>query len=341
MGTNQDLGGGQKPAVSKATGAIESLTREAELALLIAEQEQDALYGDSIRYSRDLSMEAPLNEDGFTLADTVGEQDETLAALLGENEMWTRLVKQKSATDEDVKFWRYLRNRQGWSDRKIAEHVGVARATVVSRLGSTRRRQTEQSHRLAQKLNAARAAYETGARLVDIAGELYEDAGYASAESCYQALRRLFLERRIPIRPRSWKHGKRSRNAPREVYIEYWREQNRRATERRRVEPDKCSAVTREGRQCSRWARRGTQLCNVHAGLTGGPTVWTEAVVLGALRKWALQNGRRPQARDWNHAAVDHPNFRTVYGLFPSWPAAIHAAFHTEGVQPDSEKVAA
>lgn len=303
------------------------VARDAELASLIADQEQDILYGDTIRYSREVSLDAPLGDDNAeSLNDVVGAADADLAAMLGENETWVALVSQKQVTDEDVRFWRYLRMRQGWTNTKIAEHVGVSALTVGSYLRKPPRRGSPQSVALAAKLPVARSAYEAGARLIDVAEQLYLQAGYGSAESCYQALRRLFLDRRVAIRPQSWKHGMRSLTADPETSRLYWRAHNRRVRDRRRALLGRCQATTREKKPCSRWAREGTNLCNVHAGLSGGPTVWTPEAILGALNTWKAAHGHYPRPRDWMHAAVEHPNFKTVYGQFPSWPWAVGCA---------------
>jgi hypothetical protein len=312
-------------AMSKRPDQVAASVLDAELAELIAEQEQDMLYGDTIRYSRTVSLDAPLNDDADagSLADVVGEADAALADMLGENDTWVALVSQKAITDEDVRFWKYLRRRHGWTNTKIAAHVGVSDATVGNYLRAPVRRLSAQGTALSAMLPAARGTYEAGARLIDVAAQVYERTGYASPESCYQALRRLFLDRKVAIRPRSWKHGMRSRTASRETYIAYWKEQNRKASERRRAELTKCAAITREGRRCSRWARRGIAHCNVHSGLRGGMMTWPRERIAAAISAWTVENGRTPQPRDWLRTGPGHPSFKTVYNHFASWPEAL------------------
>jgi hypothetical protein len=320
-------------AVARSGGRQRNAAEEAELARLIAEQTDDDT--PWVKTDGRRSLDAPIaSSDGaYSLVDMLGDHDEQLLDLVGENETFLRLVTTRGVSDEDLKFWRYLRTRQGWTYKRIADHVGVNVNTVLRHI-SKRRGERLSPQGLALKSAEKRAvvAYDAGARLIDVAQVLYQEAGYKTPESCYQALRRLFLARGHAIRPQSWKHGRRSRAASRETYIAYWKEYNRAAAERRRATLRKCEATTRERKPCSRWARHGTTLCNVHAGLSGGPTIWTPEAILAALNGWRVAHGCYPRPRDWTHAAVEHPNFKTVYGQFPSWPAALQratfAAFH-------------
>lgn len=168
--------------------------------------------------------------------------------------------------------------------------------------------------------------YESGARLIDIAAELYVEAGYSSPESCYQQLRKLFLARGVAIRPQSWKHGARSRTADRETYLAYCKEMNLRAKERRRARLTKCTAWTRTGLQCSRWARQNTPFCNVHGGRAGGPQWWLPDRIVAALNQWRDEHGRYPRARDWRTSSLTHPTFNTVYNRMGSWRIALDEA---------------
>lgn len=300
-------------------------SREEELAALIAEQEAD----DTDRiWQREMSLDATLNDDADagTWYDVHGEDDAQLAEMLGDDESWVQLVSVRQITDEDIKLWRHLKERQGWTFQQIAEHVGRSHNTIKKYLPRYSYRRTRTQIALNEKFKLAKRSYEKGDRLIDVAEHLYEAAGYKTPESCYQALRRLFLRRRVAIRPASWKHGMRSRSVPREVYIAYWKAQNRKARERRHAALAKCSATTREGNPCSRFARNGTTLCNVHAGLSGGPTVWTYDRLVQALNDWYDGHGRYPVPAEWRRADVAHPNFKTVYNTFGSWPNAISVA---------------
>lgn len=304
-----------------------SAVHEKELARLIAEQEADDTYRV---WQRDLSLDASPPFDSGSFHEVVGDEDERLRELLGENETWMALVKQKRVTDEDVKYWRYLRTRLGWSNVRIAQECGVSSTTVWAHLGKPTRRVTEWGQILNEKLSFAKAAYARGARLIDVAEAVYEQAGYKSPESCYQALRRLFLDRRVPIRPRAWKHGKRSKLATRETYIAYWREQNWKARDRRRSRLRPCVGITRSGDRCSRSAIGGSPFCVTHSGY-GRKRTWTFEAVDDAICKWADAQGRPPRTSDWRHATLEHPNFKTVYNLYRvGWNEAIQQALARE-----------
>lgn len=86
------------------------MTSEEELALLIAEQEKDAAYGDRINYSRDLSLDKPLGvgEGASTLAEIVGEKDGQLTELIG---------------DEAASQTRWIGRPQKWTRRQIISHI--------------------------------------------------------------------------------------------------------------------------------------------------------------------------------------------------------------------------
>jgi hypothetical protein len=100
--------------------------------------------------------------------------------------------------------------------------------------------------RLLERLTTAAADYMAGARIIDVAASIYRDIGYSTPESCYQQLRHLFHSAGIPVRPRSWKHGRTSRENAREDRLAYYRENNRRAAERRQEQLTRCSAITRQ-----------------------------------------------------------------------------------------------
>lgn len=305
-----------------------SMSREVELAALIAEQEAD----DTDRiWQREVSLDQKLNDeaDAGTWYDLHGEDDAQLAEMLGDDETWVQLVSVRQITDEDIKLWRHLKEKQGWTFMQIAEHVGRSHNTIKKYLPRYSYRRTKTQIALNDQFKLARRSYEAGDHLIDVAAHLYEAAGYKSPESCYQALRRLFLRRRVAIRPGSWKHGLRSRSASRETYIAYWKAQNRKARDRRQAALTRCEGWTRQGNQCSRWAVAESRFCNIHSGRVGGPRHWTMERVCSALVEWTEKHGRRPKPADWTHAAPDHPNFKTVYNLFRSWPEALDAAFRT------------
>jgi AraC-like DNA-binding protein len=303
-----------------------TVAEQAELDRLIAEQSADDATHQL--WSRERSLDASMvqGEGEFTLLDTLGEQDDRLLDLVGDNETFVRLISTRRTTDEDVKLWRYLRVRQGWTYKQIAEHAGVNPKTVMRHISRGKTRSTAQALALRNQEKRALLAYQAGAKLIEIAEVLYEEAGYKTPESCYHGLRRLFLLRGHAIRPKSWKHGMRSKAAPHETYIAYWKQQNRKARDRRRAALGRCEGTTRQGTRCSRYARQGTTLCNVHSGLAGGPTVWTPEAVLDALNSWKDTHGNYPRPREWTKAAVEHPTFNTVYSRFPSWPKAIEKA---------------
>lgn len=87
-----DLGGrGQKatlwfPATDQVAGAKsqEDAGRLRELQVLIEQQETDEQRGDWAENTGALSLDASRNEDGFTILDTLGDEDEQLADLMEE-----------------------------------------------------------------------------------------------------------------------------------------------------------------------------------------------------------------------------------------------------------------
>lgn len=322
----QDLG--SATPVERAT-PLSSKTRDEELKALIAEQEADDTYRV---WSRELSIDQPVSDatDSATWHDFLGDEDEQLLDLVGGNETWVEMVpvSKRDVTDEDVKFWRYLKERQGWTAKDIAEHVGRSYTTVKKYLPRYSYRRTQNQLALNKQFQLAKSSYEAGDRLIDVAAALYEQAGYKTPESCYQALRSLFLRRKVVIRPQSWKHGRRSNAASRETYIAYWKEQNRKARDRHRATLRRCAGETRAGNQCSRWAVQDLAFCNIHAGLVK-PRHWTVDRVCTALIAWTEEHGRRPRPVDWKYAAPNHPNFKTVYGLFSTWDLALDTALGT------------
>lgn len=322
-----------------------TLTREEELAALIAEQEVDAEQGDRIRFARDVSLDKPLSDDvDATLADVVGAEDVALDELLGQNETWVAFMETSRSTDGDVEFWRYLRDVESWTYKAIAERVGVTAQTVTKRISALPKQRNTRSTRalrghLDKKAKAAHTLYRTPDwTLRSLAEQLYEGCGYASVDSCYQALRKAFQRERLPIRTRAeanrlfhTKHGMRARSATPEQYRAYNKRQNDKARERRQASLRPCWAITRADTPCKRSAIGGMNFCVAHGPL-GRRRKWTMDVVCDSLVAWADQNGRRPTPRDWKNATDDYPNFKTVYDLFGSWPAAMYAAFDAEQV---------
>lgn len=307
-----------------------SLTREAELALLIAEQEEDARAGHRVRSMGKYTLDTQVGEDGSTLAEFVGEEDSDLLALIGGNETARRIVHDDHVSEKDIGSWWYARYRRKWTLDQIADHFGTTPKVVRYHLKKKRRRETELTARLEAKLPIARSAYERGARLIDIGAELYEEIGYSSPESCYQALRKLFRHKGVPIRPKTWKHGMRSRTASREQYEAYWRTQNAKAKARRHARLNRCPAITREGTRCKRWAIEGRAFCVNHNADTRRKRRWSAYVICDALRVWVAIHGVPPKPADWTHATAEHPNFKTVYDVFGSWPSALDAALTTQ-----------
>jgi AraC-like DNA-binding protein len=307
----------------------ERSVRDVELAALIAEQERDDLYGDRITSARrEVSLDAPLSADANagSWADLVGEDDEQIAQLLGEDETEIRAVRDATVTAQDVASWRWARSRRKWTYKQIAEHFGVSASTVQYRLSKPTRRESERRARLEARFEFAKAAYENGAFLMDIAAELHREVGYATRESCRQALYHLFADRRVKMRPRSWKHGMRSCTATPEQVREYQRQQSLKWRQRHRANPPtRCAETTQTGRRCRCWALEGSDLCRVHA-LPHPMQKWTRENVIDAMRLWAKRNGRYPTPREWVRASDDHPTFKTVYDLFDSWPAALEVA---------------
>lgn len=74
----------KQPTANLTLGDAE---RETELAALIESQKEELQRGDWIDSEKghwaDKSIDAPLTEDGFTILDTLGEEDEVLAELVG------------------------------------------------------------------------------------------------------------------------------------------------------------------------------------------------------------------------------------------------------------------
>jgi len=310
-----------------------TMTREEEIATLIAEQERDALYGDRITHSRCLSLDAPLTSDSGagTWADLVGDSDVALDELLGEAETFIRTVRvSRSVTAKDVASWHWARTRRKWSYRKIGAHFGVSHSTVRRHLTKRQRRESAPLEYLEAKFEVIRAVYERGSRLIDIANEIYTEAGYASPESCYQGLRQLLIDRGVPRRPGRWKHGLRSQMASVEDQRRYRNEKNAELRRqgltctRKPIRP--CPAVTKYGRPCRRLAVEDSQFCMVHGAAKHPTQKWTRANVCEALRLWESENGVAPATHDWERATSEHPSTGTVYMLFGSWPEALRVA---------------
>lgn len=302
-----------------------SLTREAELALLIAEQEADDRGDLAGGWSRFTSFDAPLTEEGLTLADVIGEEDIEIAALTADDSTHVRLVTDKRVRESDVASWRWARFRRGWSYAQIAAHFGVNYAVVYYHVRKTWRLPSERRDRLEAKLPVFREAYERGATLLEIATEFYEESGYASPESCYQQVRLLFHYHGVPLRPGgTWKHGLRSRTATEAQRREWAARSLAAANARRRARLVRCPEKTKRGRLCRRWVIAGEDRCVVHARHV--PARWTREVVIERLRAWRDAHGRFPRTYEWTKAAEDHPTFKTVYDLFGSWGNALAEA---------------
>lgn len=294
-----------------------SLTREAELALLVADQEKD----DSYRvWQRELSLDKQLTDDSDAgnLHDLLGTD------LFGEDVGITRSEGQgkEGPSDKDLAYWKYLRFKCKWKLRRISEHVGVPQSTISRHLKRRYRRDSENMDALEARFDVAKAAYERGARLIDIAAEYYEECGYASPESCYQQLRIVFVARGVPrFRRGRYKHGMLSRDATEKQRKEYWKEHWRNVSERHRATLTKCKATTRAGNRCKRWSISDSEYCVNHGG-NRRPAKWTKDAICAALVE-----ANYPQSpHEWTKATDDSPAFTTVYNVLGSWPKALAAA---------------
>ena len=58
--------------------------------------------------------------------------------------------------------------------------------------------------------------------------------------------------------------------------------------------------------------------------------IWTDDLIIAAIRKWAADHGQPPTVNGWFYAGDDRPGRVTVINRFGSWNAAIAAA----GFQP-------
>lgn len=57
-----------------------------------------------------------------------------------------------------------------------------------------------------------------------------------------------------------------------------------------------------------------------------GPTIWTRADMVRAMRRYNAERGRPPAARDWRQACDEHPSFSMVSDAFGSWAAGLRRA---------------
>lgn len=302
---------------------------ETELARLIAEQEADDS-ASQVPGGNRVFLDASYGE-GATLHAVVGSED------VNHDRDWFR--KRGRVTDEEVRLWRYLRHEKGFTYREIADETGRPVQTVHDHLVRRARKSRsktalprmtagKQGFKLAKMEEHAWAAYEAGASLYQIAELFYKDCGYASMESCYQQLRILFRWRKRPLRKLTMKHGRLHRDTPREVKQAYWKEQNRKARERRRATLTRCPHMTQSGQQCRRFTLRGKPFCVVHHDPVKR---WSHEAVHEALRQWAEKHGRLPRPRDWESRSDDHPTFRTIYNMWPHWNDALKDAGLLEG----------
>ena len=183
------------------------MTREEELAALIAEQEADAQWGHRID-NRALSLDHT-TDSGASFADIVGRPDDTLAALLGEDESWQVLREDFRITESDARFWRYLYDVKGWTFNLIAEKTGVSISTIhrhVRQASPPRQKRRggvlRQSRLTVDRVQRAYARYrDEKMSLRQVAEECFEDYGYGSVESCYQGLWHAF--NRLGLRMRT------------------------------------------------------------------------------------------------------------------------------------------
>ena len=53
---------------------------------------------------------------------------------------------------------------------------------------------------------------------------------------------------------------------------------------------------------------------------------WTREAVVQALDSWHSSHLRAPRAHEWARAGEEHPSSTTVFRVFGSWSAALHAA---------------
>lgn len=297
-----------------------TVAHSTELERLIAEQAAD----DTERiFQREHSLDAPVGDDGR------GSLYEIVSGRLAAR----AAVKVRGrVTAEQRKEWRNLRSR-GWTCQEIANYAGVAVGTVQVHVPRTTRRKGKGRNRPPNTKKAAlrkresyiRETYVGGARMRDIADVLWRETGFESSAACYQAVRELLHEWKVPIRPPSWKHGERMQAASVETRNAYQRRiQRRRRREQGRVR--RCSVIDADGQRCRLWAAHGGEICRNHLA----PRKWTRHTVCAALTEWAAVNGRNPCPKDWIKASEGRPTHRTVYDLFDSWPAALAEA----GLQP-------
>lgn len=293
-----------------------SITREAELALLIASQESD----DTAQiYQRTVSLDRAFDDSdptSGTLLDVIGRDlwgDETgvITSEVGED---------RTPSFNDLFYWKYLRFKHKWTYKRIAERVGVSERRVRYFVAKPYHFDGTCFAALSSRFDVLAHAYQGGAHMRDIAEDIFEDCGYVSAGACYVALHMLFHERKLEIRLKSWKHGMRSRTASRAQTAEYYRPLYRRRQDAKGIR--RCEVRTKSGKRCSRWGLDGK--CGVHSG-THPNLKWTRAAVCAALASWRERTGHFPRPREWTKAHPTHPNFKTVYNLFGSWGEALDA----------------
>lgn len=292
--------------------------QEVELQRLIAEQAAD----DTIYVSQGgaRSLDAPAITDGDSFYEFVEDRE------LPSGPARSAPKQSYKITQEQVKEWRALRTKDHWTYAQIAEYAGVKDITVRRHL-SDQRRMDHRRVKLEARLEDAREAYEAGAFLREIAEVLYEECGYASWQSCYQALLRLFRRHGIQTRPqRVSRRGRPKPGASFEEWQRFWRAANTRQRDRRRAAREQCDATTKAGRPCRRSAMEGGRFCVSHDERTKRKAKWTRDNVLAALRAWAEEHGRTPRQEDWFHASPAHPNFKTVADLFGGWRLALYEA---------------
>lgn len=59
------------------------------------------------------------------------------------------------------------------------------------------------------------------------------------------------------------------------------------------------------------------------------PKVWTEQLIVAAIRTWVKEYGELPRANDWRQATAGYPCLTSVVDRFRSWNEAILAAGFT------------
>lgn len=301
-----------------------SVTREAELALLVAEQETDDTHRVSQGHAS-LDRELTDDADSGTFYDLVGRD-------FFDNAIGTRESDQfedTRPTIRDLFYWKYLHNKHRWTYQRIADHVGRSPGSIRHYVAKPYRKEVGPIAFLESKVDVIRGAYEGGAYLREIADDIYREAGYSTMESCYVGLWDVFNAHDIKRRPGRLLHGMRSRDADPEA-ARQWRNAKNADRRARGISCSgnllrRCASENLRGRPCRRWAIIGSDRCVVHA-LPHPTKKWTRENVIAAFRAWEGEHGQGPFAADWTRAADNHPSFTTVYALFDSWVAALDAA---------------